>query len=295
MAPKRFNKFVYVPSEGASGGLFVGWNDTVFSGELLFSSKFAITIKFTSVHNADQWILSNVYGPCSEQERHNFITWLNSLIIEDDVNWTLLGDFNFYRSLQDRNKEGGNMNDIMLFNEIISNLQLQEIPLKGRSYTWSNMQQEPLLEQLDWCFTSSNWIIDYPKTLMLPLARTISDHTPCQVQIGTSIPKAKIFRFENYWVDQDGFLDVVQSVWQSEVRANNSATRIVAKFKLLRRVLKKWAMRLSKLKQLIKQCNLVLSILDKLEENMPLHPPEFNFRKILKKHILKLLQNQKEY
>jgi hypothetical protein len=54
-------------------------------------------------------------------------------------------------------------------------------------------------------------------------------------------------------------------------------------------------MGLSKLKQLIKQCNSVLSTLDKLEENRPLYPPEFNFRKILKKHILKLLQNQKEY
>jgi endonuclease/exonuclease/phosphatase family metal-dependent hydrolase len=99
--------------------------------------------------------------------------------IEEDVNWMLLEDFNFYRSLQDRNREGGNMNDIMVFNEIISNLEIQEIFLKGRSYTWSNMQQEPLLEQLDWCFTSSNWISDYLNTLMLPLARTISDHTPC--------------------------------------------------------------------------------------------------------------------
>jgi hypothetical protein len=54
-------------------------------------------------------------------------------------------------------------------------------------------------------------------------------------------------------------------------------------------------MGLSKLKQLIKQCNSVLSTLDKLEENRPLYPPEFNLRKILKKHILKLLQNQKEY
>jgi endonuclease/exonuclease/phosphatase family metal-dependent hydrolase len=97
----------------------------------------------------------------------------------EDVNWMLLEDFNFYRSLQDRNREGGNMNDIMVFNEIISNLEIQEIFLKGRSYTWSNMQQEPLLEQLDWCFTSSNWISDYLNTLMLPLARTISDHTPC--------------------------------------------------------------------------------------------------------------------
>jgi hypothetical protein len=63
------------------------------------------------------------------------------------------------------------------------------------------MQQDPLLEQLNWCFTSTNWISDYPNTLMLAMARTISNHTPCQVQIGISIPKAKLFRFENYWVD----------------------------------------------------------------------------------------------
>jgi hypothetical protein len=32
------------------------------------------------------------------------------------------------------------MQDIMVFNEMISNLGLQEMPLKGRSFTWSNMQ-----------------------------------------------------------------------------------------------------------------------------------------------------------
>jgi hypothetical protein len=72
------------------------------------------------------------------------------------------------------------------------------------------MQQEPLLEELDWCFTSSNWISDYPNTLLLPMARTTSDHVPCMVQIGTSIPKASVFRFESFWVEMPGFLDTVQ-------------------------------------------------------------------------------------
>jgi hypothetical protein len=40
------------------------------------------------------------------------------------------GDFNFYRSVTDRNKDGGNMHDIMIFNEIISNLGLLEIPVR---------------------------------------------------------------------------------------------------------------------------------------------------------------------
>jgi hypothetical protein len=106
---------------------------------------------------------------------------LNGLTIDDEINWMVMDDFNFYRSLQDRNREGGNMHDIIVFNEMISNLGLQEIPLKGRNFTWSNMQQEPLLEQLDWRFTSVNWISDYPNTLLISLAKTTFDHILCMV------------------------------------------------------------------------------------------------------------------
>jgi hypothetical protein len=52
---------------------------------------------------------------------------------------------------------------------------------------------------------------------------------------------------------------------------------------------------LAKIKALIKTCNDVLLILDKLEENRPLNIPERHFRIILKNHIAKLLKNQKEY
>jgi hypothetical protein len=67
-----------------------------------------------------------------------------------------VGDFNFYRSTENRNRQGANINDIIMLNSIVINLGLQEIPLKGRDFTWSNMQQDPLLEKMDWCFTSTN-------------------------------------------------------------------------------------------------------------------------------------------
>jgi hypothetical protein len=60
-----------------------------------------------------------------------------------------LGDFNFKRSEENRNKPGGDVNDMFLFNEIIGHLGLHELPLKGTRFTWSNMQAQPLLEQLD--------------------------------------------------------------------------------------------------------------------------------------------------
>jgi len=295
LAPKRFDKFAYAPSIGASGGILMGWNSSIFKGEVIHCLNYAVTVKFTSKYDNSSWKLTAVYGPCQGDERINFVNWLNDLSIAENENWMLIGDFNFYRDLSDRNKPGGNMNDIFLFNSIISNLGIQEIPLKGRKYAWSNMQEDPLLEQLDWCFTSANWISSYPSTLMHPLAKPISDHIPCQVQIGTEIPKAKIFRFENFWMDIPGFIDLVQSVWNSEVRGSNAATRITAKFKLLRRAIKRWTKGMAQLSNLIKECNSVLLILDKLEEQRPLFIQERNFRIILRRHILTLLKYQKEY
>jgi len=72
------------------------------------------------------------------------------------------------------------------------------------------MQDSPLLEQLDWFLTSANWTIEYPNTEVLPLAKITSDHLPCQISIGTKIPKANIFRFENYWAEQHDFIEIVQ-------------------------------------------------------------------------------------
>jgi hypothetical protein len=55
IAPKTFNKFAFAPFEGASGGIFVGWNSSIFTSQILYVSKFAITIKFMDVHNAEEW------------------------------------------------------------------------------------------------------------------------------------------------------------------------------------------------------------------------------------------------
>jgi hypothetical protein len=80
-----------------------------------------------------------------------------------------------------------------------------------------------------------------------------------------------------------------------EVGANSVASRITAKFKLLRKVLKRWSKGLAKFKQQLKQCNNILEILDKLEVNRPLYSIKENFRAILKKHVLQILQNKKIY
>lgn len=111
-------------------------------------------------------MLTNVYGPRDGQARDDFVDWLTHLTIPDNVNWILMGDFNFIWSVQNGNKPGVNFNDIMIFNSIISHLGLIELPLKGQSFIWSNMQDNPLLEQLDSVFTSTHWTVSYPNSIV---------------------------------------------------------------------------------------------------------------------------------
>jgi len=50
-APKRFDKFDFIPSAGASGGILVLWNSAMFTGTTIDKQTFGITLSFTSQHN----------------------------------------------------------------------------------------------------------------------------------------------------------------------------------------------------------------------------------------------------
>lgn len=134
-APRRFDAFDFIPSVGASGGILVVWNSSVFQGSVLEKFSFGITLNFISCHNADMWKMTIVYGPCTKPDRSNFMTWFWGHLVNDTDNWLFLGDFNFYRSLNDRNRPGGSIQETMIFNEAIGHLGLVELPLKGRAYT----------------------------------------------------------------------------------------------------------------------------------------------------------------
>lgn len=284
-APRRFDSFDYIPSAGASGGILVIWNSSIFKGDVLDKRSYGITIQFTSAHNNEVWKLTNVYGPCTEPVRTEFVTWFRDHEIDDTENWIFLGDFNFYRSLSNRNKLGGNLSDTLVFNDAIGHLGLIEFPLKGRAFTWSNMQSDPLLEQLDWFFTSPNWTIDYPNTEVLPMAKITFDHIPCKVVISTTMPKSNIFRFENYWAEQKDFIETVQNCWHASPNLQSATKTISSKFKSLRYALKSWSKQISNLRLLIANCNKVIGFLDSIEDRRGLYNPEANLRSAVRKQL----------
>ena len=47
--PRRFDKFAYIPSRGASGGIATIWDSAIFYGEALIEKEFALVIRFSVV------------------------------------------------------------------------------------------------------------------------------------------------------------------------------------------------------------------------------------------------------
>lgn len=168
LCPPSFDAFEFLPSIVASGGIITIWKSVIIEGHLSFQNNFSISIDIRSRHNNAKWVLTNVYGPCSREGKIEFTNWLKDIQMPDDVEWLLVGDFNLMTSPSDRNKPGGDVTEMFLFNEAISAVRLVELPLQGRKYTWTNKQPDPLLERLDWFFTSNAWTLSYPNTLCQP-------------------------------------------------------------------------------------------------------------------------------
>lgn len=197
----------------------------------------------------------------------------------DFNDWVLGGDFNLYRSLEDRNKPGGDINEMALFNNMIVDLDLSEILFSGRKFTGVTCNLTPFL---------SSWI--GCSNLLL-----VSDHVPYVLHIGTSIPKSTILRVESYWLEHPGFFDTVNLHWNNSPFYANAAKHLSTKMKQIRTGLRKWSKNLSNLNKLIYNCNWVLSLMDGLEDQRALSRLENAFRKLVKSHLANLLKSKRIY
>ena len=64
-------------------------------------------------------------------DRITYTNWLYDLNIPHTQDWPLLGDFNYIRAPDNRNKPGGSTEDMFTFNDIIRHQNLIELPVKA--------------------------------------------------------------------------------------------------------------------------------------------------------------------
>jgi hypothetical protein len=117
---------------------------------------------------------------------------------------------------------------------------LKEIKLIGRQYTWANNLPYAMFEKLDRVLVTSAWDQSFPLAVVTRMNRDISDHVPLLLKCGDPPHHCNSFRYENCWMERDGFLDTVANNWNSRSFHIHDIDKRQEKMRRLRRALKGW-------------------------------------------------------
>jgi exonuclease III len=79
---------------------------------------------------------------------------------------------------QDKNNMNLNRHMMGKFRRLLNNLELKELYLNGRRYTWSNEREQATLERLDRVLSTVDWEMIFPASLLSALSSSTSDHCP---------------------------------------------------------------------------------------------------------------------
>ena len=138
-------------------------------------------IKFLIKNKVDgfRWALLSVYGAAQKEHTEHFLSELVRACTRcGDLPFLVGRDFNIIRNPSGKNNSRYNNKWPLLFNAIIETLNLRELDLTGRKYTWANYVEVPTYEKLDRILVTTDWEQKIHLASIQALAREISNHTP---------------------------------------------------------------------------------------------------------------------
>lgn len=88
-----------LPSAGASGGIILGYNESLFTVHATYIKAYSISLHLCNKLDNFEWCLTTVYGPLSTTTRRSFLSELNDIGNLGIDAWLLIGDFNIIRRM----------------------------------------------------------------------------------------------------------------------------------------------------------------------------------------------------
>lgn len=202
--------------------------------------------------------------------------------------WLIVGDLNLIYKASDKNNLNLNRRLMGKFRAALDSCELMEICLQNRRFTWSNERQNPTMVKLDRAFCNGDWEIMFPNFALNTLSTGASDHAPIFLNRQDMMPRQAKFKFEDHWMQVDGFTEVVKQAWD-KLQTRSAITVIRKKLWETAKALRQWSKPLfSKVRLQIHIANEVVFRLDNAQEGRQLTSKEDTLRTELKVRILGL-------
>ncbi|RVW77597.1 LINE-1 reverse transcriptase-like [Vitis vinifera] len=217
----RFLDWRTLEATGAAGGVLVCWDKR--SLELLEweEGQFSVSCKFRTVENGTVWVFTGVYGPFNKKDRECLWEELGAVRGLWGDPWCVGGDFNVTLAQGERSRQGRVTPAMRRFAQVMDDLELIDLPLRGGSFTWSGGLYNQAWARLDRFLVSPRWLDQFSNVTQKRLSRPISDHFPITIEGGGKRRGPSPFKFENMWLRVEGFKDLLRSWWQGMVQVDH--------------------------------------------------------------------------
>jgi hypothetical protein len=221
----------------------VGINNETLGVTNIVTGDFCVKLYVTCKKDGFQWALVAVYGAAQDKHKAAFLAELARICDDDSLPIMVGGDFNIIRRQEEKNNTNFNAKWPFVFNAIIESLNLREIALSGRQFTWASRRETPTYEKLDRILVTSEWEQKFPLVSVRAMTRTSSDHTPLLLDSGcpSHLGKNSNFSFELSWLRQEGFYDLIKQEWLAVNTGETPVERWQHKVRHLRQFLRGWA------------------------------------------------------
>ncbi|XP_058783451.1 uncharacterized protein LOC131658138 [Vicia villosa] len=232
--------FSFSNSLGRSGGLITLWDRnkvevvSSFKGDGYLGTKVEWKNSF--------YYIVNIYSSCLLSKKKEL--WKKLLELQDafkDGEWILGGDFNVIKNSSERRERTVAVNHVEmdLFSEFIDESLLEDIPCKGKKFSWFSGDGKSM-SRLDRFLVSSSIVSKWGVVGQLIGDRDISDHCPVWILKDNADWGPKPFRFNNEWFSLDSFLPFVEKEWKSMKVGGRGDFILKEKLRLLKDKLRRW-------------------------------------------------------
>jgi hypothetical protein len=143
---------------------------------------------------------------------------------------------------------------------------------------------------LDRILLNTKWDSKFSLSKVNILPRGCSDHKPLNICFGEKIrAKDHVFRFEKWWLEVEGFEELVRKVWGSECPSSDPMDKWQLKIRALRKKIKGWSRNIEAARNKRKREILAeIDLLDSKGEKVPLDARQKKYRQNLKEELEKV-------
>lgn len=154
-----------------------------------------------------------------------------------DKPWMILGDFNQPLNPEDSATGGTRISGGMEeFRDCLQTAQISDLSFRGHHFTWWNKQEANLIaRKLDRFLVNDNWLLAFPLSYGEFKDPEFSDHRPTCLHLGGQLQrKRRPFKFSNFSLDNENFMDLVANFWRNTYVSGTAKFIISKKLKLLK-------------------------------------------------------------